>query len=1051
MPWRELFTVAIFSGTVSAGLGQNIILAPEFVAETEASPTPAQAATEVERVIVTGSHIPTAEEVGPNPVQTINRDVIEKSGERTAADLLRRLPIEGFAGIPTSNNGNSDVAGASSIALRGFDASSTLVLLDGRRLAPYPVGGPPTGGVAFVDLNSIPKAALDSIEILKDSASSIYGADAVAGVVNIKFRRDYRGAEINTSYGNTLDKDSGEFSASGVFGAGDDKTNVTAILNYYHRNSIFNRDRAFVGQFRSQDASPANLELDRASTLATLSAINPAQFHPDPIPDLNPTSDPNFYTTNGRGIPILNAAGLALIGFNPNNPNDAANLSNIPGVPDTRRIGGGGFDVRNIFFGHAPNLTGGTAPATAYVYRPFRSSTFDPNLFSQAVPDSERYGGFVNTTHKICDDQLVAYADFFDQKVKTRYELAPSATGPFEVPGQTTLAIPPQMPGPVAGGPSYADTGVPIGAFNPFNPFQQIISGGTRARLAEFGNRINFNQTDAFFSTLGVKGDKLFDGNWGYDAGFRYSEVQNSAVFNGVSSSRFNRILNAADPIFDPTSSQFIGTTIPYNPFGDYRRSIPSNLLPVAFAQITAKDLDISKLTTLDLNVYTTSLFTLPAGGVGLAFGGQFRREAFEQDPDELNLEGDIIGSTKSFITHAGRKTYAFYAEINVPVVSSANPLPGVHSLQFTAAARFEAFRNNDTNVLVPKVGMRWQPFDESFTLRATWGEGFHEPSLIELFGNPVGGLNIDPRVVDPVTHAPAAEFPFVTRSNPNLQPEDSRAFSGGFVYSPKFVPGLTLTVDLWDIESTSRAFIPDLQNVLDRNAAGQSLPLERVTRDPVTQEITFVELAFQNAGSRKALGADFGLAYQLDTRIGTITSDTQVTYIESLQFAQTSDTPERELRGSGDFVGSEIAPLRWKGTSRLDWTWHGLSTGITGYYLDGFHEPVFRNAIGAVLSHYVSQTWLFDVRASYTFNFVPGATPPVASTGKGTVPAIPTETAAFACSGWKRLLNGTTLAIGCNNVFGQDPPRSGTFVRYPISLYDPTGRFVYASLTKKF
>src|SRR3954469_10972199 len=738
------------------------------------------AVTEEERVIVTGSHIPTAEEVGPNPVLAINRDQIEKAGERTAAELLRRLPIEGFEGIPTANSANFETAGASSVALRGFDASSTLVLLDGRRLAPYPVGGGATGGVAFVDLNSIPKAALDSIEILKDSASSIYGADAVAGVVNIKFRRDYRGAEIDTSYGNTLDKDSSEFTASGIFGAGDDATNVTAVLNYYHRNSIANRDRAFTGRAVSTDASPINLRLDRAATLSALSAINPARFHPDPIPDLNPISNPTFYTPNSNGIPILNAAGLALVGFSPATGLDAANMSNIPGVRDLRRVPNGGFDVLNAFRGHAPKLSNGTAPATSYVYSPRSTSLFDTNPFSQAVPDSERYGGFVNATHKICGDQLVAYGDFFDQKVKTRYEFAPSATGPFEVPGNTVLAIPPQAPGPLVGGPSYAETGVPIGAFNPFNPFQQIISGDTRARLAEFGNRVNFNQTDAVFSTLGVKGDKLFDGSWGYDAGFRYSEVQNTAIFQGVSTSRLNRILNAADPIFDPTSPEFIATTTPYNPFGDYRRPIPSNFLPVEFASITAKSLQLSKLTTLDLNVYTTSLFNLPAGGVGLAFGGQFRREALQQDPDELNAEGDLVGGGKPFTTNAGRKTYAFYAEVNVPIVSSAHPLPGIHSLQFTAAARFEEFRNNDTNVLVPKGGMRWQPFDESFTLRAAWGEGFHEPSLIELFGNPSGATNVDLTIIDPVTHVPAGEFPFVTRSNPNLQPEDSRSFSGG-------------------------------------------------------------------------------------------------------------------------------------------------------------------------------------------------------------------------------------------------------------------------------
>ena len=115
-------------------------------------------------------------------------------------------------------------------------------------------------------------------------------------------------------------------------------------------------------------------------------------------------------------------------------------------------------------------------------------------------------------------------------------------------------------------------------AFNPFNPFQQIISGGSRARLAEFGNRLFDNESDAFLATLGVRGDKLFDGNWGYDLGYRYSQIKNISTGSLVSTSRYNRILNAADPIFNPASDPFIGTTIPYNPFGDYR-------VPIALIQ----------------------------------------------------------------------------------------------------------------------------------------------------------------------------------------------------------------------------------------------------------------------------------------------------------------------------------------------------------------------------------------------------------------------------------------------------------------------------------
>src|SRR5205085_5756684 len=136
------------------------------------------------------------------------------------------------------------------------------------------------------------------------------------------------------------------------------------------------------------------------------------------------------------------------------------------------------------------------------------------------------------------------------------------------------------------------------------------------------------------------------------------------------------------DPIFDPGSSQFIGTTTPYNPFGDYRRPIASNFLPIDFASINAKSLEISKLTTLDLNVYTTSLFKLPAGGVGLAFGGQFRREALTQKPDQLLLEGDVVGLIGGgTATSAGRKSFGIYGETIIPIFGPEMAFPGVHLL----------------------------------------------------------------------------------------------------------------------------------------------------------------------------------------------------------------------------------------------------------------------------------------------------------------------------------------------------------------------------------
>ena len=957
-----------------------------------------------ERVIVTGSNIPTAEEVGPNPVSTYTRDVLEKSGERTTEEFLRNLPMANANGVPVSNNenGSNTAVGAATIALRGFDSRATLILLDGRRVAPYPTGNNPgLVNAMFVDLNSIPQAAIESIEILKDGASTTYGADAVAGVVNIKMRHNYNGAESSVEYGNTLDKDSGEFATSLIFGVGNNTdTNITGVLNYYQRNSIANRDRAFsaVPPFLSTNASPYNLQITKAAVAA--------------------------------------AGGVVL-----------------PGPSTTE-------------FAHAPFGTNGTEPASAYTYTNGRSVTFNYNLFSLSFPETERYGGYFSADHKFFGDQMVLYADMFYQNVKTHNELAPPATGPFQSKGQTILAIPPSTPHPDGstpfGGPTYAEVGMTPGAFNLSNPFDQIISGGTKARLAEFGNRLFDNETDAFLSTVGLKGDKLFDGTWGYDAGFRYSQLKNVQTGQQVSASAFNRIVNQADPIFNPASPQYIGTTVAFNPFGDYRRPIASNAATVEFARVHPKDEDISKLATLDATMYTTSLFTLPAGGVGLAFGGQFRRENLEENPDALNVAGDIVGNSPVPSVRGGRKSFAFYGETDIPIFSPANSIPGFRALSITAAVRFEDFENNNTNVLVPKFGIRWQPFDEQLTLRATWGEGFREPSLEELFSAPVSTLEVS-HDVNPITgaHVFESETNVLIVSNPNLQPEDSRSFSGGFVYTPKYVPGLNLSVDFWDIERTGVVFAPTADQVL----GGAPGVVERDAGGFITRIIS----ANQNFGAQTARGVDFALSYQRETPLGTFTSTTQVTHLDAFIFPSFSTAFVGAFHGN--LAGTTTDPgasnegwYRWKGDTRFDWAWNHFDLNVLCRFTDGFREI----APGAQMHrHYVHQTFFFDGQLSYDFTGlvrveskpVPGYSknPNEVVRGKdGTAKeSASTQTSTYSDSLWSHLLRGTVLTIGCNNIFGQDPPKAfgegGNAVGYPGFTYDSTGRFVYLRLTKKF
>src|SRR6266699_4832452 len=193
---------------------------------------------EVERVIMTGSNIPTAEEVGPNPVDTYRPGDIERLGVRNATDLLVKLPQE--AGSTMNQNIANGGDGSVIPNLHGLLPKETLVLIDGKRVAI-------TGLAGGVDINLIPFPLIDHIDILKDGASAIYGSDAVAGVFNIFLVHKFRGLEIGGSIGNTnlgASNDAREVEGWIKDGTGDDKTDIVIVADFYDRAAIYGRDRS---------------------------------------------------------------------------------------------------------------------------------------------------------------------------------------------------------------------------------------------------------------------------------------------------------------------------------------------------------------------------------------------------------------------------------------------------------------------------------------------------------------------------------------------------------------------------------------------------------------------------------------------------------------------------------------------------------------------------------------------------------------------------------------------------------------------------------------
>src|SRR5690349_7660763 len=221
-----------------AALGCFVVLEANAFAQE----TPTSAVMEAERVIVTGSNIPTAEETGPNPVDTYRPSDIEKLGIRNATDLTTFLPQQ--SGATTNLNIANGGDGTVQFNLRGLLAKETLVLVDGKRVAFGSLNS--VGFSGGVDINLIPFPMIDHIDILKDGASAVYGSDAVAGVFNIFLKQKFRGVEIGSSIGNTnlgSSNDARELETWMIAGTADDKTDIVIIADAYDRAAIYGRDR----------------------------------------------------------------------------------------------------------------------------------------------------------------------------------------------------------------------------------------------------------------------------------------------------------------------------------------------------------------------------------------------------------------------------------------------------------------------------------------------------------------------------------------------------------------------------------------------------------------------------------------------------------------------------------------------------------------------------------------------------------------------------------------------------------------------------------------
>jgi iron complex outermembrane receptor protein len=1029
----------------------------------------------VAEVIVTGSNIPTAEEVGPNPVDTYRPADLEKLGIRNATDLTTFLPQEagGTQNLNIANGGDGTVQ----FNVRGLLGKETLVLVDGKRVAFGSLNG--VGFGSGVDINLIPFPMIDHVDILKDGASAVYGSDAVAGVINFFLIHKFRGLEIGGSYGNTnlgASNDMGEWEAWIKAGTGDDKTDIVVIADFWERTGgIFSRDRdlsanAFYIPFGGSDFR----SFDEPGRVQGFHLLTPKMFF-------------------GPG-------GLPQFGVNTPLPHSAPNVATSPFYKNP-------FVVNPNAYPGAPGIIGPNAiqapfPQTGTKYRGGGDYFFyNFAALTAALPPADRQAFYGSFTRDLCDKYLVLFADFkyvrsfFDPSLAA----VPLSPDPFKIPG-TNIGLSP-----------FGGTSVPI--TNPFNPFTVAdttipnflpdgsglpVTTGVRFRgINDTGPRHEkFTYRDSLFD-VGLRGEmgelgELFK-TWNWELGFRYSRNDGEDLSVGeVSQPGLRDALLDTNPAtaFDPflnfsahnTAAARQKVYVTLHNSGEYE-------LPVGYATING------------------DLFNLPAGLVAFALGGEYDAPRWTRERDALNTTFESIGSSDGGSARVNRDVWSIYEEVRVPFTSPTWNFPAFYSFDVDFAEREEWYSQNTSAVLPsgafpfqpathsqynaqkPKVSIRWQPLDPKYIgaliLRGSYTEAFHAPHLSEI--SPASTQGIAETAFDPLTNQ-SYEFGVFMIGNPNLQPEVAYEWSYGAVYSPKWIKGLTLSADWWHIDMRSIASLLGTQFTVDLNNP------DLVIRGPPEipgrpGPIILVINPNENLTGAIFEGLDYEAIYILDSSIfghgdfGKLTAMVNGTWLSRAELQILPNTKRFGIAG-------EFIPPGFTLTSSLPWnranfslfydgpadTWlQGLDTGAvihyTGQYEDdnvsltGLPKPQMPRSGPLPWRARKVREWLtLDLIASYTFNLPPPALAEVPGLAKdggknfkmkdGKEKQVsPVSTAEYNSCGWRAWLNNTTITLGMQNVFDQDPPFvADSFENgYDESLATIKGRFWYVQLKKRF
>ena len=865
-----------------------------------------------DEIVVTGSII-RGTDTGISPVTTLTTENLDSRGINTVQAGIQALSSNNGPALTNSFTANGAfAAGASSVSLRGLSTNSTLVLFDGLRAAYYPLSD--DGSRNFVDLNTIPDDIVERIDVLRDGASSSYGADAIAGVVNVITKRKFNGISGRAEAGISENGNNANQRLTLTAGTGDlDEKGYNAYVSgfYFRNEGVYQRDL------------PAPFNSDNLTGICS---------NRTGTTQCGPNNTANGLDANGA----LNGFAIGTGNFYVR-PADAANT-----------VASGRYQLLNpaagCLNGTPYNPTAAQLATPANVTTPTTVCQVDnTNKYDMVTPNIERFGGSARFSAKVGADSEAYLLVNFAQSA-SNYTGRPSVirgNAPAGILSPQFSTSQAQTAALAAGSgvlalPVYVcaarvNCGPTNGTLNPNNPF---AAQGQVARLVgALPDTVTQNETRSrvYRAAFGLKGTVLNGFDYDFNATAMHTDLR-------VKTNGYVYIQNLLNVIADG-SYNFVNPGLNTQAVRDYLT--PENITD------TTSDLYQAQLTV------QKSLATLPGGDLRVAVGGSIFYEAVDAPSanDDYNGATQRYFTLNAFGTKGNRTVSSAFAEINAPVLDV---------LTLNGSGRYDHYSTGQSN-FSPKVGAIFTPLQQ-VTVRGTYSRGFRIPSFGEANALPTTGYVTQQISAIPdaflaqygagcsqanPTACPAYLTSYsigqTTLASPELKPEKSRSFTGGVKFDP--IRSVSLTVDYYNIKKTGAITTPDNSAAIAAYYAGAApvagfeviADAPDVNNPNARPKIAFVRSQLINADTIKSSGIDFGINGAYDFGPVKWTSNLNASYI--IELSTTIDGEKQRYEGTlGNFnLTAGSGTFEWKGNWLNTFDFGDFAVSTTVNYTSGY------------------------------------------------------------------------------------------------------------------